>query len=60
MVVRRMVRSDEIVNVRESSKMPEFFKKSPLSGAEKHHNFQVTSCHQNVSTNVDFTYTKSE
>ena len=28
--------------------------------AVKHHNFQVTSCHQNVSTNVDFAYIESE
>jgi len=35
-------------------------KKSPLSIAEKHPNFQVTSCHQNVSTNVDFAYIESE
>jgi hypothetical protein len=40
--------------------MPEFFEKSPLSGAEKHRNFQVTSCHQNVSTDVDFAYIESE
>ncbi len=25
-----------------SFKMPEFFEKSPLSGAGKHHNFQAT------------------
>jgi hypothetical protein len=43
-----------------SCKIPEFFKKSPLSKAEKHPDFQVTSCHQNVSTNVDFAYIKSE
>jgi hypothetical protein len=35
-------------------KMPEFSKKSPLSGAGKHHNFQVTSCHHFVSTDVKF------
>jgi hypothetical protein len=28
--------------------------KSPLSGAEKHHNFQVTSFHHFVSTDVSF------
>ena len=33
---------------------------SPLSGAEKHHNFQVTSCHHFDTTNVDFAYIKSE
>jgi hypothetical protein len=37
-----------------SYKMPEFFDKSPLSGAEKHPDFQVTSCHQNVTTDVKF------
>jgi hypothetical protein len=40
--------------------MPEFFGKLPLSGAEKHPDFQVTSCLQNVSTNVDFAYIESE
>jgi len=34
--------------------------KSPLSGAEKHHNFQVTLCLQNDTTNVDFAYIESE
>jgi len=43
-----------------SSKMPEFFEKSPLSGAEKHLVFQVTSCYQNVSTNVNFAYIESK
>ena len=41
-------------------KMPEFFEKSPLSGAEKHPEFQVTSCYHFVSTNVDFAYIESE
>jgi hypothetical protein len=41
-------------------KMPEFFKKSPLSGAGKHPDFQVTSCLRFVSTNVDFAYIESE
>ena len=40
--------------------MPEFLQKSPLSEAEKHPDFQVTLCHQNVSTNVDFAYIESE
>jgi len=40
--------------------MPEFFEKTPLSGAEKHPDFQVTSCHQNDTTNVNFAYIKSE
>jgi hypothetical protein len=35
-------------------KMPAFFTKSLLSGAEKHHNFQVISCFQNFSTNIKF------
>jgi hypothetical protein len=39
-----------------SCKMPEFSKKSLLSGAGKHPDFQVTSCLQNVSTNVNFAY----
>jgi hypothetical protein len=51
---------DEIFDVRKSCKMPEFFEKSPLSRARKHHIFQVTSCLQNVSTNVDFAYIESE
>ena len=41
-------------------KMSEFFEKSPLSGAGKHPDFQVTSCYHFVSTNVDFAYIKSE
>jgi hypothetical protein len=43
-----------------SYKMPEFFKKSPLSGAQKHPDFQVTLCLQNDTTNVNFAYIKSE
>ena len=43
-----------------SCKMTEFFEKSPLSGAEKHPDFQVTLCLQNVSTSVDFAYIESE
>ena len=43
-----------------SFKMPEFFKMSPLSGAEKHHNFQVTLCLHFVTTNANFAYIKSE
>jgi len=39
---KKLLRPDEIVDVRESCKMPEFFVKSPLSGAEKHPDFQVT------------------
>ncbi len=42
MVVRRMVRPDEFLDVRECCKTSEFFEKSPLSGAEKHPDFQVT------------------
>jgi hypothetical protein len=41
-------------------KISEFFTTSPLSGAEKHLNFQVTSCHYFVTTNVDFACIKSE
>jgi len=36
--------------------MPKFFEISPLSGAEKHHNFQVTLCYQKDTTNVGFGY----
>jgi len=34
--------------------------KSPLSGAVKHPDFQVTSCHHFDTTNVDFAYIESE
>ncbi len=44
----------------DSYKIPEFFKKSPLSGAIKHPDFQVTSCHHFDTTNVDFAYIESE
>jgi len=44
----------------DSYKMSEFFEMSPLSGAEKYPDFQVTSCLQNVSTNVDFAFIESE
>ena len=37
-----------------------FHGKSPLSGAEKCPDFQVTSCYHFVTTNVDFAYIKSE
>ncbi len=40
--------------------MQEFFKKSPLSGAGKHPDFQVTLCLDFVTTNVDFAYIESE
>jgi hypothetical protein len=43
-----------------SCKMPEFFEMSPLSGAGKHPDFQVTLCHHFVTTNVDFAYIESE
>ena len=42
------------LSIRKSSKMPEFFEKSPLSGAGKHSDFQVTSCLQNDTTDVKF------
>jgi len=35
-------------------KTSEFFEKSPLSGAGKHPNFQVTACLQNDTTDVKF------
>jgi hypothetical protein len=41
-------------------KILKIFKKSLLSEVEKHPNFQVTSCHQNDTTNVDFAYVESE
>ena len=44
----------------DSYKMPEFFEKSPLSGAEKYLDFQVTLCHHFDTTNVNFAYIKSE
>jgi len=40
--------------------MPEFLEKSRLSVAGKHLDFQVTSCHHFVSTDVDFAYIESE
>jgi len=40
--------------------MPEFFEKSPLSGAGKHPDFQVTYSYHFISTNVDFAYIESE
>jgi len=43
-----------------SCKISELFEKSPLSGAEKHHNFQVTSYIHFDTTNVDFAYIESE
>jgi len=36
------------------AKTSDFLEKSPLSGTEKHHNFQVTSCHHFVTTEVKF------
>ena len=41
-------------------KMPELFEKPSLSGTGKHPDFQVTSCHQNVTTNTNFARIKSE
>ena len=43
-----------------SCKMPDFFEKSLLSVAGKHPDLRVTSCHQNVSTDVDFAHIESE
>jgi hypothetical protein len=48
------------VTIPTSRKMSEFFKKSPLTGAEKHPDFQVTLCLHFVTTNVDFAYIESE
>jgi hypothetical protein len=57
---KKLLRPNEIFDIRGSSKTSEFSKKSPLSGAEKHPDFQVTQCFQNVTTNVDFAYIESE
>jgi hypothetical protein len=38
----------------------QILQKPPLSKAEKHPDFQVTLCIQNVSTNVDYAPIKSE
>ncbi len=43
-----------------SYKTSEFFENSPLSEAEKHPDFQVTSCHHFDTINDDFAYIKSE
>ena len=43
-----------------SSRMSGTIEKLPLSGAGKHPVFQVTLCHQNVSTNVNFANIESE
>ena len=40
--------------------MSEFLEKLPLSGAEKHPYFQVTSCLHNDTTDVVFAYVESE
>jgi len=40
-------------------KIPDFSTKSLPSEAEKHQNFQVTSCHHFVTTNVDFACVES-
>ena len=60
MIILVWLRPDEIVDVRESCKIPEFFEKSPLSGAGKHPDSQVTLCLHNVSTDTNFAYIKSE
>ena len=48
------------VTLTTSCKMSELFENSPLSGAGKHHNFQVTACHHFVTTNPNYAYIKSE
>ena len=48
------------LKIQHASIVQSLFNKSPLSGAGKHHNFQVTLCLQNVSTNVNFEYVESE
>jgi hypothetical protein len=57
-----MENSPEIVMVNEIATVTNrgLCHKSPLSGAEKYPDFQVTSCLQNVSTNGDFAYIESE
>jgi hypothetical protein len=48
------------ITMESCKKMPEFFEKSPSSGAGKHPDFQVTSCLHFVITNVDFAQIESE
>jgi hypothetical protein len=43
-----------------SSRMSGAFENSPLSGTEKHPDFQVTLCLHFVTTDVKFAYIKSE
>ena len=42
------------LKIQHASIVQSLFNKSPLSGAEKHHDFQVTSCHHFVTTDVEF------
>ena len=42
-----------------SCKTPEFFEKSPSSGAKKHQNYTVTLCIQNDTTDTNFSYIES-
>jgi hypothetical protein len=44
----------------ENCEMLQFSKKSLLSRAKKHPDFQVTLCHYFVSTDVNFAYIESE
>ena len=53
-------KTDSIELRTDAIKIPEFFEKPPLSGAEKHPDFQVTSCLHNDTTNVNFAYIESE
>jgi len=57
---KKLLRSDEIVDIRENCKIPEFFEKSSLSEAGKRPDFQVTVCLHFDTTTVDFAYIKSE
>jgi len=43
-----------------SCKISKFLEKPLLSKAEKHPEFQVTSCHHFVTTNIKFAYIESE
>jgi len=49
-----------IILTEEKANQEENSPKSPLSEAEKHHNFQVTPCLHNDTTIADFSYIESE
>jgi hypothetical protein len=60
---KKLLNSDmapEKLPILASGKISEFFEKSPLSGAKKHPDFQVTLCLHFVTTNPNFAYIESE